>query len=225
MLGALVSGCGMYQYMHMESSLKKETNGASVFENDSVRLEYRFLSPYGRVQLSVRNKLQAPLYIQWKESALIVNEKRVPYYTPTMTVRGTVRGRTITWFDGFATTHAPLRATVVAQEEVSFVPPLSVAEFSLVDAMTGKLALGGRELQQKNLPTGGVIRYTNFEASASPVKFRSYLTFSRDREMRQVFRFDHAFWLGEVGQTGYSPSNMPEYRGRGDVFYVKRNKK
>jgi hypothetical protein len=51
-----------------------------VFENDSIKITYNFWAKNGAMAFDFYNKLNIPLYFDWKKSAFIPNDKMVSYW-------------------------------------------------------------------------------------------------------------------------------------------------
>ena len=50
------------------------------YENDSIRINYRFWGAKGKMEFDIFNKTDVTLYLDWKISAYIPNDKMVSYY-------------------------------------------------------------------------------------------------------------------------------------------------
>lgn len=69
------------QLFHTASEACKEYQGLHVFENDTVAIAYYFWANRGVMGFSVFNKLNVPLYIDWKKSSFILNGQKLNYYS------------------------------------------------------------------------------------------------------------------------------------------------
>ena len=52
-----------------------------VFENDTIKITYDFWADRGKMNFSVYNKLDVPIFIDWKNSSLIVDDNRFGYWS------------------------------------------------------------------------------------------------------------------------------------------------
>ncbi len=64
----------------IDNSIKKE-KGFYVYENDDVRIVYSFWHDNGIMSFSLYNKLNKPIYIDWKKSSFVNKQQRFPYYS------------------------------------------------------------------------------------------------------------------------------------------------
>ena len=55
-------------------------NSGYVFENDTVKITYKFWAERGVFYFDIFNKLSVPLYIDWKKSSMIRNKNKFNYY-------------------------------------------------------------------------------------------------------------------------------------------------
>ena len=70
------SSCVTYQYFTVDSSqLPKDDQRSFVVENDTMRLSYSFGGAGGPLTITVFNKTNQALFINWNKSALICNDQ------------------------------------------------------------------------------------------------------------------------------------------------------
>lgn len=63
----------------MEEEVVKVDNGDFLFENDSLWIAHCFKGEDAPIQITIFNKLDVPLYVDWSRSALILNNTPYPY--------------------------------------------------------------------------------------------------------------------------------------------------
>ena len=88
-----LNACSSYYYSMLSSD--KRIVGVNEYndfvqENDSVRIIYNFYGEDAPVRITVFNKLDEPMYIDWQRSSLIIGDKAVSYYKEVMPVQGDV---------------------------------------------------------------------------------------------------------------------------------------
>src|SRR5690242_14548817 len=72
--------CNRFQYVTVNSTdARKNENSQFVVDNDSLRLSYDFNGKNGPVNIIVQNKMTRPMYIDWKNSALTINDSTISY--------------------------------------------------------------------------------------------------------------------------------------------------
>ena len=94
--------CFRYQYMTINSStLPKNKQNEFVVENDSFRLIYNFRGMDVPINIRVENKLDQPITIDWRQSALIVNDRAISYVASAIPITGSYNGSSFQWNPGY----------------------------------------------------------------------------------------------------------------------------
>lgn len=76
-----VYGCKTYvQVFDTKAKNIKVENEFYVFENDSLKITYSFWAKNGLMTFGIYNKLNKPLYIDWKKSSYIDNSVKLNYW-------------------------------------------------------------------------------------------------------------------------------------------------
>lgn len=231
------TSCTKYYYSFIQSDhpdIHKNELGDFVQENDSVCVIYSF---YGRdlpVNITVVNKMDKPLYVDWNQSALVVDDI-------TDFIGGNPTGRkkahsTISYpYRGEGRRYAPDRYAAAAQrlyaeDGVSFVPanarinhtPLVLTNFSfhkIPGELFTKTPFTATDEHEKKVDV------LNFTEKSSPVQFRSYLTLftlEPDGTRYNVMDMDQGFYISTLIRGGKKkPELFPQFvQERGDFFYV-----
>ena len=68
------------QVFNIESNKAKLSKDFFVYENDTVKISYSFWANHGLMAFSIYNKLDKPIYIDWKNSAFIYNSNKLNYW-------------------------------------------------------------------------------------------------------------------------------------------------
>ena len=90
-----LSACSSYYYSMLNSNDpvgEKNERGDFVQENDTVRISYRFWGENAPVTITIYNKLDEPLYVDWGRSALIIDDVATTYDPKVASVRGESSG-------------------------------------------------------------------------------------------------------------------------------------
>lgn len=224
----LASSCNRYQYLAINSTQvqKNEQQGFTI-ENDTLEIVYNFNGKNAPVNLLVRNKLNKPIYIDWKRSALIVNGKAICYSPDEVAVRGVVNGGITRWVESFASTQASVNMTAKLAPGTQMIPPHSFVT---------KTPMGVTNKLLNNFPDSafrkiGLIledgskasaRQAFFGAENSPLQFRSYLAVVvGDSSVPMPVAYQHSFYVSELYRTGVRPKKFILYRDKpGEWSYV-----
>ncbi|MBS1603219.1 MAG: hypothetical protein JST42_11165 [Bacteroidetes bacterium] len=234
-LVAGLSSCSRYQYMTLNSpQLSKNDEHQFVFENDTIRLTYDFNGSDGPISVNVYNKTNQPLYVNWKKSALIRNEHALSYYDKNAYFQGSSDGYAYRFgnsrssLGSFTSTASEFSGTVALPEGMAFVPPGSsiskgLALLSQSGPMVAEIPDSVAE-QQLTVDYNLLVakyRKETFDASTSPVRFKSYLTFVLGSNNTLEFSETNEFFVEEALDTRNMPEDFPLYQPRGDKFFIK----
>lgn len=202
MLCLLYSSCTKYQYVTVVGELKQDASKSFIIENDTLRIKYSFRGTNCPVQIELFNKLNKPIYIDWKKSALILNDERFSYWIDKANVNLNSAGYEIHWSSTLSDTYGQINGTISKNDQVSFIPPKSFTKYSPLTIKDKFFILPPPEPKQKRLFAGSSTNLTGyqytFDKNNTPLKFRSYLTLSVDENFSSTFYFDNQFWVNEI---------------------------
>jgi hypothetical protein len=108
-------------------------------ENETLKVTYRFSGDHGPVKITIYNKTNEPLEIDWRKSALIMNGNAYGYYSPNLLLNGSVSPDTLR----LAYNHSffsDVKANIYVNEPSHFIPPkasISKIPLSLPRAFRG----------------------------------------------------------------------------------------
>ena len=221
-----LSGCMKYQYSTIDSNLNRNAKNEFLKENDSIQVIYNFNGHNGPIGISVKNKLDKPLFVNWKRSSIIMDGKSDTYWRDQSALTASSSGYELNWLNGITTSRGTISGTLSRPDEISFIAPNSYIKSSLLNLKSDffKINKSVKPMQTDiNSTTGsksGYIYY--FDDYNSLLKYRSYLTFSYDADFSRPFIFQDEFWVGEVMKTTLSPKNIPEKSRNADTFYTSK---
>lgn len=191
--------CSNVKVAQVSSEKVNPTNDGFVFENDTVKITYRFWANRGKMEYDVFNKTAAPLYVDWKTSAFIPNSKMVSYWRDETNTDAATVG---IWSRNVGTTASKTKS--IRMERIGVIPPgsmLTQSEYSLAN-------------KYADLPKSGTFSFSN-----SPLTFRNYLTFSTNEKFEgKPFTIDNNFYISEIKTT--SENKYPKYKSPKSFYYV-----
>lgn len=214
----LFAACSEYQYAVIDSNVKKSA-GRIIFENDSVKINYRFSGNNGPAVIGVYNKLNVPLYVNWQRSSLIIDEESVSRVPETAGFSATATTNNWSRWNNINTT-TDISGNIQQPVQTGFIPPNSYIQSQPI-YLLNEVTVPTEEMKSKRM-TGYVslVKYKSFDFEDSPLVFRSYITVATTADFAQPIVFDHKFWVSEVVRTAISPSSMKPYFDREDVYHV-----
>jgi hypothetical protein len=223
----LLTACNRYQYLGISSDeLVKNGHQEFTVENDTLQLVYNFNGQNAPVNLMVRNKLNKPIYINWKHSALIINDNAISYSPDKVAIEGVVKASTLNWGQGYGLTDGVIYGTANLPPGIQMIPPQSFVT---------KTPMGVTNKLLKNIPDSALRRIkintvdgnlvnaqqAFFDASNSPLRFRSYLAIVVGDSTPVPIAYQHSFYVSELYRTGLNPKKFDYNRERaGEWAYV-----
>ncbi|AEW00941.1 hypothetical protein A4D02_13370 [Niastella koreensis] len=219
--------CTTFQYVTVSSTgIAKNNRNEFVVENDSLRLIYNFSGQNGPIKISIYNKLDVPVYIDWQRSAVIVNDKTMPYVPGEVQIEGSYSGSTYTSrFSHYGSSSGNISATAYLPTTVDFIPPKASINKTTINITSGYNSyipdadFQKAKYQILNGFTANV-KKAAFTEGNSPLHFRSFISYSVGESTDRLYTFEHSFFVSEVMSSGSSPEMLFINVGsRGDQYY------
>lgn len=223
--------CTTFQYVTVSSSgIAKNNRNEFVVENDSLQLVYNFSGFRGPVKISIYNKLNVPVYIDWQRSAIIENDRTVPYVPGEVNIEGSFQGSSYnSKYSGYGVSGGNLQATAFLPSTVDFIPPRASINKTTICITNGYNEL----LPDADFPklkyrvaNGSTVnvKKSSFTEATSPLRFRSFITYSVGESGTRLFTFEHSFFASEVMSSFNSPEMLLiNSNSRGDQYFSKGN--
>ncbi len=189
-----------------------------VFENDTIAISYDFWFEKGLLSFAIYNKLNVPLYIDWKKSSYIENGEKLDYWSDTETLTSNSYATALTYKGNLIAPYYSLtggRSITVGkkekQERITFIPPKSYIYKSPYYLLSTKVMNKVRqevfeekkvETSYKSIETGRTkkikIQQKSFDKFSSPLVFRNFLSFSVNENFTNEFYIDNEFWVSSI---------------------------
>jgi hypothetical protein len=209
-----IAGCAEREICITYSPNCSLTQDGFTCENDTVKVTYDFWAENGMMCMHIYNKLNVPVFIDWKISNFIDNNNNMQYWYDVQSSTSVTKG--VSYYGLQAYTGVPMKighsvtnTNTERPDRITSITPhseITKAMYSLIPRTT-------------------FFKNGNYESNNSPVNFRSYLAFSMDEKFAQKFYADNEFYVGQVetmkeGQfekynkasghgVSYSPYNNP----------------
>lgn len=220
----LFSSCSStYFYSTINTSneyLEKVENGDFLLETDSLWIAYCYKGESAPIQITVYNKLDRPLCVDWQRSALIINDIAYSYTGSKINVEG----GTESYNYDFGYSSGNFSGTADMPRHLSFIPPktmISHVPLRLNVNFEGIDKKSYRNSQMGDKHYNAIkVKRIDFDENNSPIHFKSYLTIYEKPEKPMVF--ENTFFISNlIKASGLSPKDLPnEIVDRGDLFYV-----
>ncbi len=206
----LVSCKEYIQVFQTASSTSKFKNNPDqwIFENDTVSIQYSFWWKDGVLAFSIFNKLDQPLFIDWKNSSYIANNMKLNYWSDESKTNESTTSNSYHFIDKKFTLQglqvSSTASTTSKPERITFIPPKSQidkftflilpAEYYLHEKSTQK-SVENRNDKPKKKTT---VFTENMNEFNTPLKFRNYLCFSTSEEFKDRVYYDNSFYISQV---------------------------
>jgi hypothetical protein len=175
----VVTGCSKYQYVFVDSHMYRNEKKEFITETDTVMLKYTFSGENFPINLTIYNKLQQPLYIDWGRSVVIINNIQMDgsFYR-----------------DGQVGFIAPLSYVNVASNNLQdhFIP-IPQNEMQTYVTLSGNGTTGKKY---------------SFDEKSTPLFFRNVLALTTNEDYSAPTFFDYSFWVSDVIQAAVGPKSM-----------------
>lgn len=206
-----LSSCSFVQLFEVSSNNIDNPGKYFEFENDSIRVIYDFNSNGGTFAFLIINKLNVPIYVDWRKSSFILNDAKYNYWTDITT--STTKGRNINISnnslpnDMWSLSDIGLsKYTTISQtpERITFIPPSTAIpneKFIIYPSSTYSF-VGNHTFHKETIDNneGKKVEVESYSLDESPVRFRNFLTFSTTEDFKAEFYLDNSFYVNKVKQ-------------------------
>ena len=86
----IFTGCASTDVLYTSPrspGVKQDNSGNWTYENDTLKVTYSFWAEYGVMAMIIENKLNYPLYIDWKKSSYVDRGHKLDYYNENLTTK------------------------------------------------------------------------------------------------------------------------------------------
>ena len=223
------------QFFYTNSINRPVINGHWSFENDTISISYNFFNKNGMMSFEIYNKLDKPIYIDWKNSSFIFNNQKLNYWVeeqkttssifmlshsrPTrylaprdyLGLNGQFTNETIGISQGNSS------SVTVKAERVTFLPPKSKCNYSNYVLLPGNsFAFDYKKVTRREINRPNDIQKKEnifeiiFDKSNSPLVFRNFLAFTFEESGRNFNYVDNEFYLSKAMEMkqGLKPDDL-----------------
>jgi hypothetical protein len=174
-----LSGCSQYQYVFVKSRLSQNENKEYFTENDTLQIKYTFKGENFPITLTIYNKLNQPLYIDWSRSVVVINN---------------IQTEGAFYHDGLANFIAPLSYVISTSNNLKD----QFIEHRPEDSLTYVAIFGG----------GSKAKKYSYDEQTTPLFFRNILAISPNEDYSLPTFYDYSFWVSDIVQSAEAPSEI-----------------
>ena len=203
--------CNRYQYSTISSSqLDKNEINELVFENDSLKLVYNFMGRDLGPEIFIENKLSVPVYIDWRESALVVDGRTHSYAPIQVDLYGNALSGLLTSMPS----------------TMDFIPPrANVNKTPLVLTQYYSTDIPKSSLHKTRYTAAGIshgVKTAIFTESTSPMRFRSIISYMVGSSNSEPLHVEHSFYISSVMNARTAPPGIMVNGNHGNQFYTSK---
>lgn len=219
-----LTSCVQYQYMTLDSDIYDPNDQHFIWENDTMMVQYSFSGKDCPLNIKIQNKLDEPLFVDWKKSAVIYEDGSSfslwddQANVNTATVGGAVTIGNIT-VGGSQTT-----GKIAHPEQIGFIPPHSNISYqpifirsTLLQSFNNNTSSPKVPLRQQENDNSARSNIYHFDSENSPFSFRCFLTLSTTEDFSSSISIDNPFWVTSIVESKQDPSSFPK---ADNSFYV-----
>ncbi|MFV0420444.1 MAG: hypothetical protein ACK5KT_17180 [Dysgonomonas sp.] len=210
-----------YYYSTLDTAneyVKKVDNGDFLAETDSLWIAYCFKGENAPIQITIFNKLDEPLFVDWEHSTLVIDSIPYPY-----TGAEAILYENDSLSTNLNYTQAIENGDMEMSENISTIPPNTMLS-NIPLYLNPNLSKLDKELFKDGSMSDkyGQVKKINradFEAQNSPFKFKSQLILYTQEGNAMQFEQDF-FLTNQIKTKGIKPTNILDaLTDRGDIFY------
>jgi hypothetical protein len=165
-----------------------------ICENDTILIRYNFNGENFPVTVSIFNKLQKPLYLDWSRTVIIYNNEEV---------KDAFNGNESTSYIAPQST-ITVSSRMLQNHFFEILPSDSLYKTKISTVDGNKM-----------------VKTVSFKSNTTPVYFRSIVTLSTLKDMSDAFYFENPFWIADIYQTSTQPSSL--ITNSVNQFYINKN--
>lgn len=192
----LLSSCSSQYVCYVRSNSITSDTTKLTYENDTLKINYNMWANGGKFSFTITNKLNVPIYIDWKKSSLIVGNTSIPYWQDEDKINSNSSGININKERKLSMSNTQSNGVIIHLDRITFIAPLSNFDVNGFDLSNftywGFNEKNGIKDQKKNITTW---TYTN---SNTPLVLRNFITYSLTEKMEKELRIDQSFFIFKV---------------------------
>ena len=174
------------------------------YENDTVKVIYNFWGDYGKMRVTVCNKLNIPIYLDWKKCMFFKGSQGMPFFNENIITETKSRGHSSYWGYGFSSNSGSSTSTTVRQDRISYIPQkASVTSQSFIITSEVK----GFSVDKYNITQDSSsnnyeelvnVDSKKYSLSQTPQTLRIVLTYATTESFQKESYVDNSFYVDEI---------------------------
>ncbi len=222
-VSVIFSGCNYY----MQICEIKTTNTKTiytdnfVFDNDTVKITYAFWVEGGVFAFSIYNKIDKPIYVDWKNSSFIYNNDKVNYWIDEQQTNSSSLYLT-NYYKNANPFINPLISSIggsstssntIKPERVTFIPPKSnYYRYQFAISKRPFYLFKIKDFTKSQQPPTRVKEefVKEFSYENSPLKLRNYIAYTLTENSQNFSFVDNEFYLARIKEINLADEKPNE---------------
>lgn len=175
--------CATYQYATVDSSLPKTNDGAIYYENDSLRITWSFKGEGCPVAVSLLNKTDVALEIDWDKSVLLLDGDTLSYDPkPTAGSQGS----------------PAVQHNIRQQQSISLISAHGNA--SANSEVNRGYIIGFGSAEKERLPSGAIVKTNRYTPELTPMHLKSHIFYRVPGSSKNQW-VTSDFWVSKLAES------------------------
>lgn len=207
---------GYVQILDIASSLEKSDRQQYYFENDILKISYLFWGERGNMKVSILNKTDKPIYIDWSKSFYQNNMNKLGYspennmtaenekmYESYLAASPTLSNMDYE-LNYHSATNTLFETKVESVTKIDATSTYTRCKYHLIPGEFYKLETTAQHLSERrydDTTKTSEIYFIDFTAENSPLKFTSFIVYSTEENFSQEQNIKHDFYVKKIRET------------------------
>lgn len=202
----------------------KVVNRSYCYENDTLKITYDFCKRNGGMDFVFLNKLNIPLYIDWRKSSFIYNGTKLDFWSDATNVKSLGISKPALWDYYYGYYSKQVSNSVVSkQERITFIAPNSSIkkETFVIYPYKTEMPSDIKPIKIKGYIESNdsiTVQKIEYDKPTTPALFRNFMTVSTTEKFEKEFYIDNGFYISGVLQI--KKSDIMTYDGNGEVMHI-----
>ena len=188
-----LGSCTSYNYITMDSTdVPLHRSKAFLWETDSIGLSYNFCGEGGQMIVTVFNKSNQPLFVNWKKSAVIREGMMISFFNRNVIASGAILTDSYHVGAGQIAGYSQFLVSFDVPEGIEFIPPqsgLSKAVVNLQAINVNNVQIPPSVESEEAVAADGMVtrfRRVHYADEHSPIRFKTYITLALGKCRKRI---------------------------------------
>ncbi len=217
LIGVMIpAGCTRMNIVTFSGDCPTSKSKSLYYENDTLLIRYDFWRKDGGMFLTIKNKLNIPISVDWEKSKLVIGKYELKYYdgvdslqfrANTSSYNPLSNRNSLDLFNGGTTTYG--KGIIKRPERISFILPGATDSSGHFNFYPYNPYVKSAVIKPDS--SDNQAKRVRFRADNSPLRIRNFLTYTTGDQGITEHYVDQHFWASEF-------LNVPAHKLRGKLL-------